>query len=286
MIILDGGMGNELLKRTNISSAGLWSAQFLLDSPNLVEEVHQDYINAGAKVITTNTYSTIPSYLSKQNASHLMEDLIIKAGSIAREVSNSNLKKNILVAGGLPPLDESYRPDLVPNKDIAIPIYEKMITLLNPFVDFFICETISSINESSHVLNALKNTALADKKIWLSWTLLEEKNCRLRSGESIEDAFNFAEKFNPDAYLFNCTDPEAITEGLKTLKKLTDKPIGAYPNVFGVPYDWTLDNAVEVDPRNLTVEQFVQYKNVWEEIGAEIVGGCCGIGPDYISAIS
>ena len=145
-----------------------------------------------------------------------------------------------------------------------------MITLLNPFVDFFICETISSINESSHVLNALKNTALADKKIWLSWTLLEDKNCRLRSGESIEDAFNFAEKFNPDAYLFNCTDPDAITQGLKTLKKLTDKPIGAYPNVFGVPYDWTLDNKVEVDPRNLTVEQFVQYKNVCFQIpGAE-----------------
>ena len=78
MIILDGGMGNELLKRTNKPSAGLWSAQFLLDSPNLVEEVHQDYINAGAKVITTNTYSTIPSYLSKQNASHLMKELIIK----------------------------------------------------------------------------------------------------------------------------------------------------------------------------------------------------------------
>ena len=86
-------MGNELLKRTNIPSAGLWSAQFLLDSPNLVEEVHQDYINAGAKVITTNTYSTIPSYLSKQNASHLMEELIIKAGSIAREVSNYDERK-------------------------------------------------------------------------------------------------------------------------------------------------------------------------------------------------
>ena len=279
-------MGNELLKRTNIPSAGLWSAQFLLDSPNLVEEVHQDYINAGAKVITTNTYSTIPSYLSKQNSSHLMEDLIIKAGSIAREVSNSNLKKNILVAGGLPPLDESYRPDLVPNKDIAIPIYEKMITLLNPFVDFFICETISSINESSHVLNALKNTALADKKIWLSWTLLEDKSGRLRSKETIEDALQFAESFNPDAYLFNCTDPIAITEGIKKLSKLTDKPIGCYPNVFGVPFDWTLDNAVQVEPRNLSVKQFVEYKNLWEDLGASIIGGCCGLGPDYIKAIA
>ena len=78
MIILDGSMGNELLKRTNKPSSGLWSAQFLIDSPNLVKEVHQAYVDVGAQVITTNTYSTIPSYLEKENKTHLMKDLIKK----------------------------------------------------------------------------------------------------------------------------------------------------------------------------------------------------------------
>ncbi len=285
MIILDGSMGNELLKRTNKQSSGLWSAQFLIDSPNLVKEVHQAYVDVGAQVITTNTYSTIPSYLQKENKTNLMKDLIRKAGAIAREVADNN-NQEILVAGSLPPLDESYRPDLVPNEKESIPIYEELIDELNSFVDIFLCETVSSIAETSNVLKAIKNKAKQDKKIWLSWTLLEDKSARLRSKETIEDALQFAESFNPDAYLFNCTDPIAITEGIKKLSNLTDKPIGCYPNVFGVPFDWTLDNDIQVEPRNLSVKQFVKYKNLWEDLGASIIGGCCGLGPDYIKAIS
>tara|TARA_B100000900_G_C20597660_1_gene724092 strand:+ start:3364 stop:4242 length:879 start_codon:yes stop_codon:yes gene_type:complete len=285
MIILDGSMGNELLKRTNKTSSGLWSAQFLIDSPKLVKEVHQAYVDSGAQVITTNTYSTIPSYLKKENKTHLMNELIKKAGIIAREVAEENDQK-ILVAGSLPPLDESYRPDLVPNETEALPIYEELIEALNPFVDIFLCETVSSIAETSNILKALKNKADDDKEIWVSWTLLEDKNGRLRSKETIEKAFQLAETFSPNAYLFNCTDPMAITEGIKKLSKLTHKPIGCYPNIFGVPFDWTLDNNVELSPRNLSIKQFVEYKNLWEDLGASIVGGCCGLGPDYIDAIS
>ena len=285
MIILDGSMGNELLKRTNKPSSGLWSAQFLIDSPNLVKEVHQAYVDVGAQVITTNTYSTIPSYLQKENKTHLMHDLIVKAGEIAREVADENAQE-IIVAGSLPPLDESYRPDLVPDEADSIPIYEELIDGLNPFVDIFLCETVSSIPETSNILKAVSNAAEKDKKIWLSWTLLEDKSTRLRSKETIEEAFVLAESFNVDAYLFNCTDPIAITEGIKKLSDLTDKPIGCYPNIFGVPFDWTLDNSIQLEPRNLSIEQFVEYKNLWKDLGASIIGGCCGLGPDYIKAIA
>jgi S-methylmethionine-dependent homocysteine/selenocysteine methylase len=214
-----------------------------------------------------------------------MKDLIRKAGALAREVADAN-NQEILVAGSLPPLDESYRPDLVPNEDDSIPIYVELIDELNSFVDIFLCETVSSIAETSNVLKALKNKAKQDKKIWLSWTLLEDKSGRLRSKETIEDAFHLAESFNPDAYLFNCTDPIAITEGIKKLSKLTNKPIGCFPNIFGVPFDWTLDNNVQVEPRNLSIKQFIEYKNLWEDLGASIIGGCCGLGPDYIKAIA
>ena len=277
-------MGNELLKRAGKTSSGLWSAQFLIDSPELVKEVHQDYIDVGANVITTNTYSTIPSYLKKEKKTHLMAKLIREAGSIAREVADKNNGK-ILVAGSLPPLDESYRPDLVPNEEESVPIYEQLIKGLNPFVDIFLCETVSSILETSNILKAVKKYSEPSKKVWLAWTLLEDDSSWLRSKETIKEAFQVAEKFNPDAYLFNCTDPIAITEGVKTLKSLTDKMVGCYPNVFGVPYDWTLDNEVQVEPRDLSVRQFVDYKNLWESLGVEIVGGCCGIGPDYIKAL-
>ena len=88
-------------------------------------------------------------------------------------------------------------------------------------------------------------------------------------------------KFNNKDYLLSCDDGQE-----ESLKKLTDKPLGAYPNVFDVPHGWTLDNDVDVKLKNLSIKKFVDYKDTWESLGAEIVGGCCGIGPEYIEAIS
>lgn len=277
-------MGNELLARRSDLVSGLWSAQYLIDAPQLVKEIHLEYINAGADLITTNTYSTIPSYLSKKNVENRMPELIGLAGKLAREAADDS-EKEIIVAGSLPPLEESYRPDLVIDAEEAIPIYEVLIKELTPFVDIFICETMSSIKEMQHVMEALNN--LDNKKpVWISWTLKEDKKNRLRSGESIEEAFNASATVKPEAYLFNCTDPYAITEGIKVLKQLTQKPIGGYPNVFNVPDGWTLDNDIQVSVRDLSIEKFLEFAEEWRKLGASIIGGCCGIGPRFIKAIA
>ena len=284
MILMDGSMGNELLARRSDLVSGLWSAQYLIDAPQLVKEIHLEYINAGADLITTNTYSTIPSYLSKKNVEDRMPELIGLAGKLAKEAADDS-EKEIIVAGSLPPLEESYRPDLVMDAEEAIPIYEILIKELTPFVDIFICETMSSIKEMQHVMEALNN--LDNKKpVWISWTLKEDKKNRLRSGESIEEAFNASATVKPEAYLFNCTDPYAITEGIKVLKQLTQKPIGGYPNVFNVPDGWTLDNDIQVSVRDLSIEKFLEFAEEWRKLGASIIGGCCGIGPRFIKAIS
>ena len=213
-----------------------------------------------------------------------MPELIGLAGKLAREAADDS-EKEIIVAGSLPPLEESYRPDLVIDAEEAIPIYEVLIKELTPFVDIFICETMSSIKEMQHVMEALNN--LDNKKpVWISWTLKEDKKNRLRSGESIEEAFNASATVKPEAYLFNCTDPYAITEGIKVLKQLTQKPIGGYPNVFNVPDGWTLDNDIQVSVRDLSIEKFLEFAEEWRKLGASIIGGCCGIGPRFIKAIS
>ncbi len=284
MIVMDGSMGNELLARRSDLVTGLWSAQYLIDAPELVKEIHLDYINAGADLIITNTYSTIPSYLSKQKAEDKMSELIHLAGKLAREAVKDS-KKKVTVAGSLPPLEESYRPDLVIDKEEAVPIYETLIKELTPYVDIFICETMSSIKEMQHVIEALQNLD-NEKPVWISWSLKEDKKNQLRSGESIKEAFNASASIKPEAYLFNCTDPFAITEGLKELKELTQKPIGGYPNVFNVPDGWTLDNDIQVSVRDLSVEKFLEFAEEWRNLGATIIGGCCGIGPKFIKAVA
>lgn len=280
MIFLDGALGSILLARANKSSSGLWSAQFLLDDPEAIKSLYEEYVDIGSNLITTNTYSTIPSYLNKEKISAKMPELIDIAGKLAKEVADRH--EHVRVAGSLPPLEESYRPDLVLTEGEALPIYKSLIEGLLPYVDIFLCETISSIQETQNVLKALD---LYNKEIpiWLSWTLKEDKKDLLRSGESIEEAFKFAEKYNPEAYLFNCTDPNAISSGLEVLQKLTKKPIGGYPNVFSVPDGWTLDNDVETLKNDLTKESFSSFCQVWQEKGASIFGGCCGVGPELMA---
>ena len=112
LTIMDGGMGSELLKRSG-QRGGLWSAQALLDAPETVAQVHQDYIDAGARLIITNTYSTVPSYLQKGGWQDRFLELATLAGQIARDVADQG-PDHVRVAGSLPPLNESYRFDLVP----------------------------------------------------------------------------------------------------------------------------------------------------------------------------
>ena len=130
-------MGNELLARRSDLASGLWSAQYLIDAPELVKEIHLEYIRSGADLITTNTYSTIPSYLSKKQAEDKMPELVRLAGKLAKEAAEESETK-VIVAGSLPPLEESYRPDLVIDEKDALPIYETLVKELNPFVDIFI----------------------------------------------------------------------------------------------------------------------------------------------------
>lgn len=285
LLIMDGGMGLELLRRDRSGQdSGLWSAQALLDAPELVADVHNDYIAAGARVIITNSYSAIPSYLAKTDLEDRYLELADQAGRIARQVADA-APERVLVAGSIPPLSESYRADLVPADEEAAPIYAALTATLAPYVDVFVCETMSSIREAVNAVSAARSAGGPETPVWVAWTLADEAGQGLRSGESITDAVAALAEYAPDAYLFNCADPDAITAGLEELKGLTDKPIGAYPNGFNIPAGWTLDNEIQAEPRPITPADFVVYAQQWQQQGARIIGGCCSLGPDFISAL-
>ena len=299
LTILDGGMGRELSRRGVHDNTGLWSAQALLDAPEIVLQVHKDFIAAGAKIITTNSYSTIPSYLGKSDLAKSYVELTGLAGELARQavedlrregVSNDKNSKSetaVQVAGSLPPLSESFRPDLVPSSDDAEAIYASMVKALEPYVDLFLCETMSSGAEALHAARQAKKHGNG-KPVYVAWTLDEQPGKGLRSGESIAQALALIEPLKIDAYLFNCTSPEAILQALKELASLTDKPIGGYPNRFNkVDPKWTLDNDIKTGLRNdIDIAFFVEMAHQLEAAGATIIGGCCGIGPEYIEALS
>ena len=280
--ILDGGMGGELIRRGISGVDGLWSAQALIEQPHMVRKVHLDYIAAGARIITTNTYSTIPSYLDKEGLAERYVELTAQAAQIARAAADESLD-DVMVAGCLPPLSDSYRPDLVPPVAEAQPVYEAMVDAMVGSVDAFWCETMSSAVEAHTAATA---AARQNLPVYVSWTLDENPGHGLRSGESVATAFAALKDLPIAGYLFNCTRPEAIIAGLAELKQLTDKPIGGYANRLDtIPPGWTLDNEVPVQMnRDLSTEVFVATGKRFVAEGATIVGGCCGIGPEDITA--
>ncbi len=284
--VLDGSMGGELARRGGGASTGLWSAQALLDAPEMVVDLHKDYIAAGARIITTNSYSTVPSYLAKKNLSDRYAELTQLAGELARRAVLES-GESVRIAGSLPPMSESYRPDLVPSEEESIPVYRTMVEALRDNVDLFLCETMSSGAEAVHAASQAALHGLG-KPVMVAWSLNEQPGKGLRSGDSVAEAFTMLQEFEIAGYLFNCTHAEAILEALKALRELTDKPIGGYPNRMNVvDPNWTLDNELQTGMReDMDVDSFIEMAQHFEDAGASIIGGCCGIGPDYISALA
>jgi len=143
IVLLDGGMGQELIKRAPEEPTNLWSAQVMIDHPDLVKAVHLDYIGAGARVITINAYSATGERLAKHGLGPRLVELRRAACRLAREARDES-GEDVAIAGCLPPLLWSYRPDLASDPDEIAPIYAEIAALQAPHVDLFLCETMSA----------------------------------------------------------------------------------------------------------------------------------------------
>ena len=142
-VLLDGGMGRELRHRGIEIPDTIWSANALLESPDTVRDVHADYIAAGADVIITNTYGIIRAELAREGLEERFAELNVQACKLAQEARAAG-GRQVLIAGSLPPLRGSYRPDRVGPYDEIEPLYREQAEILMPHVDLFICETMSS----------------------------------------------------------------------------------------------------------------------------------------------
>ena len=290
--LLDGAMGTEIKNKYSFTNETeykkLWSAAPLLnkEGQEIVKKIHLEYIECGCDIITTNTYACTEHFLSKQNLKCNQNELIKTACKLAKEAITES-KKNVKLAGSIPPLNISYRADLVgTNLKIYIE-YLKICKILNDSkIDIFLCETMSSIREALIASTAAKKFK---KPIYVSFTLSDQlvnNKCKLRSGECISDIID---NFSVDCILFNCCKPEIATIALKEIKQLTNIPIGIYANSFVcVPNKWELDNDNGLLERrtDLSIQKYTEFALQWKELGCNIIGGCCGISVEHIRNIS
>ena len=302
--VLDGGMGRELdIKYPDADFKHIWSAAHLLNQPESVYKCHLSFIKAGAEIITTSNYSCVPSYLDKLNITNKLYDLIRVAGEEALRAKKYST--NVRVAGSIPPYGFSYMGGRIPEQSEIVSNYAKVAQVLYPFVDLFLCETMSSIDEAvaalSGVRAARRDGMLGDRNlpVWLSFTLLDSDASELHSRESLELALHTVlDKFPGliEGLFLNCCAPYAITAALPTLIRIAKEygvtTYGAYANRFAsISKPEEIEEEFMLDAHVRTIidipeELYLKEVKRWIEFGCTVVGGCCGMGPSYIEKIS
>ena len=281
--LLDGGMGQELIKKTPRTPTPLWSADVLRDYPELVVETHCDFIKAGSDVITLSSYSVTPTRLAKYNRENEFEILQKVAVEAAQKAAQSFNTKP-LIAGCLPPLPGSYRPSERLTEQESYTEYQRITECQFKHVDLFICETMSSVEEACISTTVAKQTGLP---VWTSFTVDEGNGELLRSGEPILDGAKAVLAKGVSAILINCSPPESITQAVEKLVALGAE-IGAMANGFVTTEPLKGNTTVDVleSRLGLTPQKYVTFTKDWLSKGAKIIGGCCEIGPQHIAEIN
>lgn len=292
-VLLDGGIGTEILRR-----GVYWRCHGLEQHPEVVRQVHADYIAAGADVIRTNTFQlNRRAYL---NLFHGLEDmrhigpkdledkagkLVRQAVELAREARRQAGRENdgVAVAGAISPLEDSFRPDLSPpRQQCRVEHAEIVEQMKSAGVDFILLESMNRIAEAVAACEAARAT---DLPVWVSFVVREDG--RLLGKEPLGEAVKALKPLGVDVVLVNCAPLADITSSLSELRRHRSGPIGAFAHLGRHdPPSWKFgfyprfSDADQVPPA-----RYLEAAREWKKIGAQVIGGCCGTTPAHIRAL-
>ena len=293
--ILDGGMGRELWRSGAPFRQPEWSALALYDAPELVQAAHRRFVDAGADVVTTNTYAVVPFHIGDERfaadgerlselAGRLAAAAVAESAAVSKSAAVTESAAAARVAGSLPPLFGSYRPDLF-DAAAAPAVIDPLVAGLAPHVDLWLGETLGSIAEAAAVREALDRHAQTEE-LWLSFNLDERAPGRLISGETVAEAARAAEDLGASTLLFNCCPVEAIETALDGLD--TGLAVGGYANRFVAHHDddHAANDGLSDYRSDLDPGHYADAAARWVRLGATVIGGCCGIGPEHIAELA
>ncbi len=291
--ILDGGMGQELLYKGLKPKGTLWSAHALIDKNchKMVVDAHLDFINAGAEVIVTSTFTARRNRLIQNNSEKYFEEINIKAVELAQKARDIS-KKDILIAGGLPNQKQTYSADLGKDLNAIEKNFFDQAKLLKNGIDFFYLDVMSSGLECEIALKAIKAY-----NIPVLVGIHLKDNGKLPSGETINDIVTKYKNNNWLGIIAACVSPKAYELIINDLQKL-EIPHGFKLNAFKkIPEGYTVaskdqwgnagnPNTVLGVNSDLNESNFYEYVKKFKESGATILGGCCEIRPSHIKEIA
>jgi methionine synthase I (cobalamin-dependent)/5,10-methylenetetrahydrofolate reductase len=272
IVVFDGAMG------TMLYSKGVFINQcydeLALRSPDLVREIHAQYVNAGADVIETNSFGANRLKLTQYGLQDQVLELNRAAANVAREAADGRA----LVAGAVGPLGVRLEPYGPTSKDEACAIFrEQLEGLLEGGVDLFVLETFADLEEIEQAIRAARSVA-PEKPIIAQMTI--GADCRTPYGASPEDVARTLDEWGADIIGLNCSvGPQTILDCIEKMAPTTRKKLSAQPNA-GMPRDVGGRSMYMASP-----EYMATYARHLVQAGAKIVGGCCGTTPEHIHAM-
>jgi len=275
--ILDGAMGSELIKRGLSLPNHIWSAGANTHHPNMVQKIHRQYVDAGADYIITNTFRTTPrayqkTGLNRNKACQMAETSLMRAVEHAKNASNLDTK----IIGAIAPLEDCYKPELFPGRDAALSEFAQLgHWMAQTKVDILILETMNSMAETEAGLCALKDI---DLPLWVSFVLKDENH--LLSGDRLIDALNMLNSFQIKVVLLNCSPIGRTKIAVDNIVDNWGGSWGIYPNL-GIGEPSPDGCIIEHEP----MEKYLSLVEYALNVGALVVGGCCGSSPEHIAEI-
>ena len=286
-VVSDGAMATELEKRGVATNSALWSATAMLDHPDAIQTVHQSYLDAGAKIMTTNTYqANVPAFEQAGIAAAQARKLIQQAVTIAHTARDASHVTDAVIAGSIGPYG-AYLADgseytgayqLTPSayQDFH---RERLALIMAAGVDVLALETMPRLDEVQALVQLI-TTTWTQQPYWVSFSIKDPQT--LCDGTSLAVAAKWvAAQPNVVAVGVNCTTLENIAPALTTLKAAVAVPLIVYPN-SGDQYDPVTKTWQETHLSH----QFASFVPQWLAAGARIIGGCCRTTPKDIATVA
>ncbi len=302
VLILDGGTGSELQKRgVNVNKGattqrrpksavskevttglGVWSASANIDAPAVVRQVHEDYLRAGADIITSNNFYTSRAMLALIGEQDRWEEYTRRGGELALQARKA-VNPEAYVAGGFaPPQSGNLRKELEGQSRL----------LAEVGVDFLLAEYVGgdTVHESpiADCVTAVDVCAATGLPVFLGVCNVTERGT-MGYGESFSDLTAALKGHRVAGIFLMCSYPKAISACLPSLRKAYDGPIGAYAHLgydenprFGIS---DLEPYFVVDILEYTPGRYAEFARQWKEMGAQVIGGCCATGPEHIRVV-
>lgn len=279
MIKLDGGLSTALENNGNKLTTSLWTGELIRTDPAQITKAHLDFINAGAQIIITSSYQLSYSGCGARGWSEDETNQALIASTLLAKNAVIESDKSVKVAASVGPYGASladgseYKGNYGVSKAVIKDFHARRLEMLiSTSPDYLALETMPDTFEVEVLLELLSDCPIP---YWVSYSC--KAGNKTNAGQDFQSAVDLAQ--SAMAVGINCTKPELITDLLKSAK--SNKPYVVYPNSGRV---WDAQNKVWTGSAAVGFSDDLIRQ--WVAAGAEIVGGCCGIGAAEIADLS